>query len=175
MTIISKFITSILKDTYWYAEIDDSLAEDSLFGKNKGCNFVKGSCAFLRISSDEFSPAKGIIFEGFGYGILRSRFLYDCPRVESFSNVLCHTKRDGNLFGNDGGNTISFNSRSYISTVGNSCGSVCARCYNVFYIYLKTKCDNNGNLILTYINKDYICKVGDENKKIYPKGGSGYI
>ena len=45
--ILSKFTTSILKDTGYYEDIDESLTSPTLFGKGKGCRFLKkGDCDF---------------------------------------------------------------------------------------------------------------------------------
>ena len=40
---ITKFEISVLKDTNWYAEVNDSNLDTNLWGKDKGCEFVNSS------------------------------------------------------------------------------------------------------------------------------------
>lgn len=54
--IFSKFTTAMLKDTNWYAEVNDELAEIANYGKNKGCGFLNGSTCEDLYKYEEFTP-----------------------------------------------------------------------------------------------------------------------
>jgi len=38
------FTIALLKDTNWYAEINEDMADPLVWGKDKGCTFLHGSC-----------------------------------------------------------------------------------------------------------------------------------
>jgi len=164
--VYSKFTIAILRDSNWYAEVDDSYTEELWHGKNRGCGFLEGSCSYLS-QFDEFSDEKGPTFDGFGWGgYSGGSGSWDCGNVSAWSNAKCTTEERGNMLGTRGGNFIGYNSRAYLSNIGSVCASVCARCYD-------TRCDEEGNLTITVEDKEYHCNKGDDNLKI--NVGSAYL
>ena len=41
---LSIFIIALLKDTGFYADVNENLSEPIFWGKNKGCDFVNLAC-----------------------------------------------------------------------------------------------------------------------------------
>jgi hypothetical protein len=50
--VITKLTLGLLEDSGWY-KIDLSFAEESSWGKNRGCNFMKCSDTFPEFCSEE--------------------------------------------------------------------------------------------------------------------------
>ncbi len=50
----SKFNVALLRDSGWYAEVDETMADPMIWGKNLGCDFLYGECNTLAASFDEF-------------------------------------------------------------------------------------------------------------------------
>lgn len=41
---MSIFTIALLRDTGFYASVNESMEEPSFYGKNQGCSFISGSC-----------------------------------------------------------------------------------------------------------------------------------
>ena len=43
-TLMSIFTIALLRDSGYYAEVNENMADDFQWGKNKGCDFVQNAC-----------------------------------------------------------------------------------------------------------------------------------
>ena len=49
----SQFTVNLLKDTGWYAEVNDDMVSPMIWGKNHGCDFLTATCEEL-VSNPSF-------------------------------------------------------------------------------------------------------------------------
>ncbi|EGR31368.1 leishmanolysin family protein, putative, partial [Ichthyophthirius multifiliis] len=91
-SVFSIFTIALLKDTGFYPEVNENMADDIFWGKGKGCDFLENACK----STTEYPeyPKKynenQCSFEYDGIGIGRpDQFADGCAIVSPYSNRLC--------------------------------------------------------------------------------------
>ncbi|EGR27277.1 leishmanolysin family protein, putative [Ichthyophthirius multifiliis] len=96
---LSIFTVSLLRDTGFFAEINENFASNIYWGKNKGCDYVNNACKGI-YRYQEFvdgNTVKTCTFEYQGSGIGANPVTLDtCFYIMPYSNKLC-TNPDNNL------------------------------------------------------------------------------
>ncbi|EGR29768.1 leishmanolysin family protein, putative [Ichthyophthirius multifiliis] len=115
--ILSIFTIAVLKDTGYYAEVNESMANNIQWGKNKGCDFALKACQsntyYPEFSQIEHSPVQ-CSSQNDGYGqVFESSFMDNCKNIKN--SVYCEdyskqTYYDENTLEYYGGNSRCFRS-----------------------------------------------------------------
>ncbi|EGR32543.1 leishmanolysin family protein, putative [Ichthyophthirius multifiliis] len=178
-SVLSIFTIALLKDTGFYPEVNENMADNIFWGKGKGCDFLENACQST-VQYPEYSKQKSqtqCTFEYDGIGIVNSQFYTDnCGVVQPYSNRLCTnpnsvtdiTKKE---LENDKLSNYSTQSKCFQSTAQklNSVNSESQfRCHQY-------KCSSDASeisVIFPDIDLKVLCEKGEQNiqKDIDPSG-----
>ncbi|EGR33745.1 leishmanolysin family protein, putative [Ichthyophthirius multifiliis] len=166
----SGFTTNLLRDTGYYAKINDSMEEQMFYGKGKGCEQVMGKCDIkLREYCDPKNEATLCDFHHYGFAECKTGlynnsncnnlFVYDnakCFDVNSPFNDSKITKSNGNKFGTD---SRCFNG-SLLAKGYKQRNIIKGQCY-------KYECSANGQQVNIYIESvKLVCNKNSEQKTV---------
>ncbi|EGR31787.1 leishmanolysin family protein, putative [Ichthyophthirius multifiliis] len=179
-SLLSIFTIALLKDTGYYAEIDESMINNIQWGKNKGCDFVLRACQsdtyyheFIKI---EYTPEQ-CSSNNEGYGeIVENRFMDNCKKINN--SVFCEDYSKKTIYDEYKLEYYGANSRCFQSTANVGQGVTYnknVRCHRVI-------CSPDFTQItIDFPNNKFqklVCKKQDEGKKIQVIKGQpefGYI
>ncbi|EGR31372.1 leishmanolysin family protein, putative [Ichthyophthirius multifiliis] len=95
---LSVLTASLLKDTGFYADINENFVSNIYWGRNRGCDFINNACRGINkyIEFVDSSVIKSCTFEFMGQGVGANPANLDgCYYVKAYSNKLC-TNPDNN-------------------------------------------------------------------------------
>ncbi|EAR98414.2 leishmanolysin family protein (macronuclear) [Tetrahymena thermophila SB210] len=158
----SKFTTSLLKDTGFYASINSTMEEQVFYGKDAGCSFINGTCDQLK---REFckAGAQQCDYYHFSSGICNPSSFSDagCDNIQAFSNSRCYDP-SGNYQNNPTfleklGVGFGSNSRCFMSSLSDISGTVKEQglCYNY-------TCNNANQVIIQVGNNTVTCSQNNQ-------------
>ncbi|EGR32691.1 leishmanolysin family protein, putative [Ichthyophthirius multifiliis] len=174
----SGFTTNLLRDTGFYAQIDESMEEQMFYGKGKGCEHVLSQC---RTSTREFCDPKtdeklcdfyhnGLAtcttsqFNDPGCNNLYTKPEYKCWDVNSDLNQNQFIERNGIYIGTD---SRCFNSNLLSKKIQKKNERMVGYCF-------KYECNANGQQVTIHIQKEKIvCRNNKE--KMTVQNYQGYI
>jgi hypothetical protein len=155
--IITNFTLKLLDDTGWY-KINYKYSEETIWGKNKTCEFIKPEC--YRFS--EFCLVKNELSCDYEYNYIStcvSEKLSDCSYMYGFQSCLLKEYFEKKLINNnndfslDNYNFFGSDSKCIIGSVDG--GSFSPRCQRVY-------CDVDKKNIVIYINDKYVTCAKNE-------------
>jgi|JI61114C2RNA_FD_contig_61_2836740_length_1723_multi_2_in_0_out_0_2 hypothetical protein len=87
-TYISRFTLALFETMGWYPTVNYDYAENNLWGKGKGCDFLNlNTCSY---SSEFCTKGFGCDFDSTGIGSCRTDiFSNDCSMQKHYTNTIC--------------------------------------------------------------------------------------
>ena len=87
--ILSVFTIALLKDTGFYAKVNEDMAENQLWGKGKGCEFLNNICLSNQ-KFEEFPDNElfGCTFDKMAAGVVTNDSGFDssCSFMQAYNN-----------------------------------------------------------------------------------------
>ncbi|EGR32339.1 leishmanolysin family protein, putative [Ichthyophthirius multifiliis] len=117
-SILSIFTIAVLKDTGYYAEVNESMANNIQWGKNKGCDFVLKACQsgtyYSEFSRTEYCRGQ-CSSQNYGYGeVVQNSLMDNCKKINN--SVLCEDYSNLKQFHDNLLQYYGVNSRCFRST-----------------------------------------------------------
>jgi hypothetical protein len=116
---ITKLTLALLRDTNFYAEVDDSFVDTVYYGSGRGCAFARGDEAEFRDSCEKEGGLKSCDYYGGWERECRGSGFSDGVKVEKPAELVCVGEgREGG--GGGGGMYFGEGSRCFSSSVNNN-------------------------------------------------------
>ncbi|EGR31674.1 leishmanolysin family protein, putative, partial [Ichthyophthirius multifiliis] len=182
-SVLSIFTIALLKDTGFYPEVNENMADNIFWGKGKGCDFLENACQSA-IEYPEFpklNVQKQCTFQYEGIGNNESESLVDgCNLIRLYLNRQCTnpnsvTEQEDKQDEQNKLSNYSTQSKCFQSTATKSQSSWY---YDKFRCH-QYKCSSDASeisVVFPEINLTVICRKGEQNMKkdVDPSGQKAY-
>ncbi|EGR30431.1 leishmanolysin family protein, putative [Ichthyophthirius multifiliis] len=169
---LSVLTIALLRDTGYYTEVNENMADNLYWGKGKGCSFVIEGC-YSKQKFDEFPQEMKVqcSFENDGYGFPETTPYFDkCLMKDIYGNKLCTSFKNNFQFNNSdiALEYFGISSKCFNSTSSNNVkllNDEQARCH-----MFKCSPDHKSiSIFFPQIKRQIICTKEKEEKLINPQ------